>query len=71
MTDVLVPVLISYARFLECRARRLGSVTELTQPDADRPINAAVSSAPTPNEEPAGAAVCVLATGPTAGVQRP
>jgi hypothetical protein len=70
MTDVLVPVLIPYARFLECRARRLGRVAELTQPDADPPINLALSSAPTPNEEPAAAAVRVLATEPTAGVHR-
>jgi uncharacterized protein (DUF3084 family) len=70
MTDILVPVLIPYARFLECRARRLGVVTEFMQPDGERPINVAVSSAPTPNEQRAGAAVRVLATGPTAGIQR-
>ena len=70
MTDVLVPVLIPYARFLECRARRLGIVTELTQPDGQRTINVAVSSAAIANDERARAAVRVLATGPAAGVQQ-
>ena len=31
MTDVLAPVLIPYARFLEVRARRLDLVSELTR----------------------------------------
>jgi hypothetical protein len=68
VTDVLVPVLVPYARFVECRARRFGIVTELTQPDAERPISVAISPAPTANEERAGAAVRVLVTGLTAGV---
>jgi hypothetical protein len=33
MSDVSVPVLIPYARFLEYRARRLVIVTALEQPD--------------------------------------
>jgi hypothetical protein len=70
MTDVFVPVLIPYARFLEVRARRLQIVTDLTQPAPERPIDVAVSSAPTASDEPAPAAVRVLATGPAAGVQQ-
>jgi hypothetical protein len=70
MTDVLVPVLVPYARFLEVRARRLQILTELARPAPERPINVAVSSTPAPNEARAGAAVRVLATGPTSGIQR-
>ena len=47
MTDVLVPVLIPYARFLEVRARRLQIVIERTQPAPERPIDVAAASAPT------------------------
>ena len=36
MADVPASVLVSYARFLEVRARRLDIVTELTQPDEQR-----------------------------------
>ena len=71
MTDVLVSVLIPYAQFLEYRARRLGIVTELTQPDAPRTIDVAVSSAPVANDERARAAVRVLATDPAARVRQP
>ena len=70
MTEVLVPVLIPYARFLEYRARRLGIVTALTQPDGQHRVKVAVSSAPRANDERARAAVRVLATGPAAGVQQ-
>jgi len=70
MTEVLVPVFIPYARFLEYRARRLGIVTALTQPDGQQTINVAVSSAPRANDERARAAVHVLATGPAAGVRQ-
>ena len=70
MPEVLVPVLIPYARFLEYRTRRLGIVTGLTQPDGQQTINVAVSSAPRANDEQARAAVRVFATGPTAGVQQ-
>ncbi len=70
MTDVLVPVLIPYARFLEVRARRLQIVTELTQPDPERPINVAVACAPIASDERARAAVRILAAGPAAGVQQ-
>jgi hypothetical protein len=69
MTDVLVPVLIPYARFLEVRARRLQIITELMQPSPERPINMAVASTPIASDERARAAVRVLATGPAAGVQ--
>jgi hypothetical protein len=44
MTDVPCTRLISYARFLEVRARRLDIVTELTQPNGQRTDNVAVSS---------------------------
>lgn len=70
MTDVLVPVLIPYARFLEVRARRLQIVTELTQPAPERPINMALASTPIASDERARAALSVLATGPADGVQQ-
>jgi hypothetical protein len=69
MTDVLAPVLIPYARFLEVRARRLEIVTELTQPNRQRTTNVTVSSAPIADDERARVAARVLATGSTAGVQ--
>jgi chaperonin GroEL len=43
MTDVLSPMLIPYARFLEVRARRRQCVTQLAQPGAERPTNVMVS----------------------------
>jgi len=61
MTDVLVPLLIPYARFLEVRARRLQIVTELTQPAPERPIDVVVASATIASDERARAAVRVLA----------
>lgn len=70
MTDVLVPVLIPYARFLEVRARRLQIVTELRQSASERPINVMVASAPIPNGERPRTAVRVLATGPAPGEQQ-
>jgi hypothetical protein len=51
MTDVLAPVLIPYARFLEVRARRLDIVTELAQPNGDCPTNVTVSSKPVADTE--------------------
>ena len=70
MTDVFVPVLIPYARFLEVRARRLEIATEITQPDEQPTIDLAVSSPPRANDERARAAVRVPATGPAAGVEQ-
>ena len=70
MTEVFVPVLIPYARFLEYRVRRLGFVTALAQPDGQQTINLAVSPTPRANDERARTAVRVLATGPAAGVQQ-
>jgi hypothetical protein len=70
MTDVLAPVFIPYARFLEVRARRLDIVTELTQRHEQRPTNVAVSSGPMANNERARVAVRVLAADPAAGVQQ-
>ena len=43
MTDVLAPVFIPYARFLEVRARRLDIVTELRQRNKQRTTNVAGS----------------------------
>ena len=70
MTDVLAPVFIPYARFLEVRARRLGIITELTQPNEQRPNNVTVSSGPIANEERARVVMRVLAADPAAGVQQ-
>ena len=70
MTDVLAPVFIPYARFLEVRARRLDLVIELTQPNAQRAGDVTVSSSdPTGNNERARVAVRVVAADPAAGVQ--
>ena len=70
MTDVLVGVIVPYARFLEVRARRLHIVAELAHPAAQRPIDVAVASAPMSNEKVACAAMRVAATSPAAGVQQ-
>jgi hypothetical protein len=66
MTEILEPLLIPYARFLEVRARRLQIVTELTQPVPDL----AVASAPKASDERTRATARVLATGPAAGGQQ-
>ena len=42
MTDALAPVLIPYARFLECRERRLGMSAELTRQDGPCTVDAEV-----------------------------
>ena len=68
MTEVLTPVLIPYARFLEVRARRLDIVTELTLPGGPRPNDVTVSSEPIANNEQARAAVRALPAD-SAGVQ--
>ena len=70
MTDVLASVLIPYARFLECRERRLRIATELTQRDGQRTIDAEVLSAAVENDERARDAARVLGTDPAAGVQQ-
>jgi hypothetical protein len=69
MTDVLAPVVIPYARFLEVRARRLDIVTQLTPPNEQRTDNVAVSAEPTANNERARVAARVLAADSAAGVQ--
>lgn len=70
MPDVIVPVFIPYARFLEVRARRLAIGTDITPPD-EHPTNVAVSSAPIANDESsAGAAVRVLTTAKVDGEQQ-
>ena len=70
MTEVLVPVLIPYARFLEVRARRLNIATELTPPDGQAtPL--ALSSQPIAKDESSALAVVrVLATAGRGGVQQ-
>ena len=70
MTEVLVPVLIPYARFLEVRARRRQIVAELT-PSTPEPPGTVAVSAPASNEQRADAAVRTVETPPTtAGIQR-
>jgi len=61
MTDVVVPVFIPYARFLEVRARRLAIDTDITPPD-EHPTNVAVSSAPIANDESSAGDVVRLLT---------
>ena len=68
MTDVLVPVFIPYARFLEVRARRLGIAIQATPPDGQC-TNVAVSSAPL-DQSLAPAVMRVLETSGRGGVQR-
>jgi len=70
MTDVLAPVLIPYARFLEVRARRLDIVTELTRSNEQRTNNAAVCPEPTTTTERARVAVRVPAADSAAEVQQ-
>ena len=70
MTEVLAPVLIPFARFLEVRSRRLDIVTKRTQPNGQRTDNETVSSSePIANDEPARVAVRVQAADPAAGVE--
>ena len=70
MTDVLVPVFIPYARFLEVRARRLRIAAELTPPDG-QPTSVAVCSVRVANDEcTARAGVRILTTGAATRVQQ-
>ena len=68
MTDVLVPVFIPYARFLEVRARRLGIATEVTPPDGQC-TKVAASSAPV-DQSSAPAVIRALDTSGRGGVQQ-
>ena len=62
MTDVLAPVLIPYARFLEVRGRRLDIATELTRSQGQRADHRSdASSAPTATDARARVAVRVPA----------
>lgn len=70
MTDVLVPAVVPYARFLEVRARRRQIATELTRSHAGGPTTAAASSAAVPNEQRAAAPADAVAPVPTADRQR-
>ena len=70
MTDVLVPVFIPYARFLEVRARRLRIVAELTPPDG-QPTSVAVCAVPVANDEcSARSALPILRPGAATPVQQ-
>ena len=53
MTDVLAPVLIPYARFIECRERRLGIAAERTRIRQDAPctVDGALLPTTVPNDE--------------------
>ena len=64
--DVLVPVLIPYARFLEVRARRLDIAGELAQPEGLRPTGFTDSSESLDTDERARVAVRLRATHPAA-----
>jgi hypothetical protein len=62
-------VLISYARFLEVRTRRLDIAADLLQPDVQPTTNVTMLSAPVANDERPRVGVRVLAMGPAARVQ--
>jgi hypothetical protein len=70
MTDVLAPVLVPYARFLEIRARRFDSVTEPNRRDRQDPTTVSVASEPISDRDGARVDVRVLAADPEPGVQR-
>ena len=70
MTNDLVPVLIPYAQFLECRERRLSMAAALTRRDERRPIDAEVLPAAGANDERTRDAARFLETDSTAGVQK-
>lgn len=70
MTDVLVPVFIPYARFLEVRARRLRIAAEFTRPDG-QPTSAGVCSGPVANHESsARSTVRIRTTGTATQIQQ-
>ena len=73
MTDVLVPVLIPYARFLACRERRLGIGAERTRLRQDGPctVDGALLPITVPNDEREAAAARVPQTHSATGVQEP
>ncbi len=54
--DVVVPVLVSYTRFLEVRARRLRLAHQLTHPTPEGAIAVAGASGPA-SDEPRAVAV--------------
>jgi hypothetical protein len=70
MTDVVAPVLVPYARFLEVRARRLEIVTELALLDGPGATNTRASSgALADNGRQRDGEERVLAADPAGGVQ--
>jgi hypothetical protein len=73
MTDVLAPVLIPYARFLECRERRLGSAAEriLIRQDAPCTVDGALLPAMVPNDGREPDAARVPRTHPATEAQKP
>jgi hypothetical protein len=72
MTEVLVPVLIPYARFLECRERRLGIAAERTLIRQDGPctVDGALLPKTVPNDEREPDAARFPQTHSAAGVQQ-
>ena len=73
MTHALAPVLIPYARFLECRERRLRIAAELTLMRQDGPctVDAEVLAATVPNDERERDAARFPQTHSATGVQKP
>ena len=68
MTEVLAPVVVPYARFLEVRSRRLGIVAELAQSNDQCPT-VTVSFEPVAHNERPCIPVRVFAADPAAGGQ--
>ena len=72
MTDVLAPVLIPYARFLECRERRLGIAAEriLIRQDGPGTVDGALLPITAPNDEREPDAARLPQTHLATGVQK-
>ena len=70
MPDPLAPVLIPYARFLECRERRLRISAELTRQGGQCTVDVEVLPATVANEERTRDAARFPETDSAAAVQR-
>ena len=70
MADARAPVLIPYARLLECRERRLGMAAGLTRQDGPCPVDTEVLPAAVANDERTRDASRVLETDSGAGVYK-
>ena len=73
MADALAPVLIPYARFLECRQRRLGIAAEriLIRQDGLLTVDGALLPTTVPNDEREPDAAGFPQTDSATGVQKP